>query len=63
MDAARLATRRMIAYLQSEHHLSFNEAYILCSVAVDLSIAEVVNPSNWIVTAQLPLDVVLPSPA
>jgi acetamidase/formamidase len=51
----------MIGYLRSEHGLSFSEAYILCSVAVDLSIAEVVNPPHWVVTAQLPLHVLLPS--
>lgn len=57
MEAARLAVGRMIAYLGEAHQLSFSEAYILCSVAVDLSIAEVVNPPKWVVTAQLPLHV------
>jgi acetamidase/formamidase len=60
MGATRQAIGRMIAYLQSEYDLSFGEAYILCSVAVDLAISEVVNPPNWVVTALLPLNVVGP---
>jgi acetamidase/formamidase len=47
----------MIAYLVEEHGLREGEAYILCSVAVDLAISEVVNPPNWLVTALLPLDI------
>ncbi|MGH2409243.1 MAG: acetamidase/formamidase family protein [Chloroflexota bacterium] len=57
MAAARDAIRQMIAYLQAEHDLRANDAYILCSVAVDLVISEVVNPPNWVVTALLPLDI------
>ena len=33
------------------------EAYALCSVAVDLKIAEVVDEPNWVVTALLPLSI------
>jgi acetamidase/formamidase len=47
----------MIAFLQSNYGLGWGEAYILCSVAVDLSISEVVNRPNWVVTALLPLDI------
>ncbi len=57
MAAARDAIRLMIAYLQADHGLGWADAYILCSVAVDLSISEVVNPPNWVVTALLPLDI------
>jgi acetamidase/formamidase len=35
--------------------LSRQEAYVLCSVAVDLKISEVVDAPNWIVSAYLPL--------
>ena len=58
MEATRQAVHRMIDHLTGEYALSFSEAYILCSVAVDLAITEVVNPPNWVVTALLPLDVV-----
>ncbi len=57
MEATRAAVRGMVAYLQAEHGLSFADAYILCSVAVDLSISEVVDAPNWVVSALLPLDV------
>ena len=52
----------MVAYLGDTHGLSPADAYILCSVAVDLVISEVVDPPNWVVSALLPLDV-LTSPA
>ena len=57
MEAARAATRAMIAYLGREHGLSREDAYILCSVAVDLKISEVVDAPNWIVSAFLPLSI------
>jgi len=58
MEATRAAVRGMIAYLGAEHGLSAADAYILCSVAVDLAISEVVDAPNWVVSALLPLDVV-----
>src|SRR5438093_76869 len=39
LDAARQATRRMIDWLVREHHLAPEDAYLLCSVAVDLKIS------------------------
>jgi acetamidase/formamidase len=42
-EAAKKATRFMISYLMSEHNLSLTEANMLCSVAADLKIAEVVD--------------------
>ncbi len=42
-EAAKKATRYMIDYLVSEHSLTEHEAYMLCSVAADLKIAEVVD--------------------
>lgn len=56
MTASQNAVRGMIDYLEAEHELSRPDAYILCSAAVDLAISEVVDPPNWIVSAQLPLD-------
>lgn len=57
MEAARKAIRAMIGYLQREHDLSREQAYMLCSVAVDLKISEIVDAPNWIVTAYLPLSI------
>jgi len=57
MAASQDAVRGMIAYLQAEHGLSAANAYILCSVAVDLSISEIVDAPNWVVSASLPLGV------
>jgi acetamidase/formamidase len=52
--AAQQATRYMIEHLVAERALSREEAYILCSVAVDLKISEIVDAPNWIVSAFLP---------
>ncbi len=49
LEACRLATRNMIDYLVKEHDLDRKEAYILCSVAGDLKIHEVVDAPNWVV--------------
>jgi acetamidase/formamidase len=57
MTAARDATRRMIEWLGGEHGLEPAQAYLLCSVAVDLRISEVVDVPNFVVTAQCPLDI------
>lgn len=56
MVAAQSAVRQMIAHLGSSHGLSEQDAYGLCSVAVDLKISEVVDKPNWVVSAFLPLD-------
>lgn len=55
MEAARNAVRHMIGYLVAEHGLTREEAYILCSVAVDLKLSEVVDVPNWVVSAFLPM--------
>ena len=51
---AQQAIRYMIDHLATERGLSREEAYILCSVAVDLKISEIVDAPNWIVSAFLP---------
>jgi acetamidase/formamidase len=56
MTAARDATRRMIEWLGREHGLDPVQAYLLCSVAVDLRISEVVDVPNYVITAHCPLD-------
>jgi len=55
MDATKGAVRAMIARLVASHGLSREEAYVLCSVAADLKISEVVDAPNWVVSAFLPL--------
>ena len=53
-EAARSAVRSMIAHLQGAYGLSRTEAYMLCSVAVDLKICEIVDAPHWVVGAFLP---------
>jgi formamidase len=55
--AARNALLDMLAYLQREHGLTREQAYILSSVAVDLRVGQVVDVPNYVVTAVLNLDV------
>jgi len=54
MDAAERAVEQMIAHLHDRRGLSRADAYVLCSVAVDLKISQVVDAPNWTVTAHLP---------
>jgi acetamidase/formamidase len=44
----------MIDHLVRERGFSREEAYVVCSVAVDLRISEIVDAPNWIVSAFLP---------
>jgi acetamidase/formamidase len=57
LGAAKDATRRMIDWLGREHGLAAPEAYMLCSVAVDLRISEIVDMPNYLVTAHCPLGI------
>ncbi len=52
--SAQQAIRYMIDHLVRERGLGREEAYVLCSVAVDLKISEIVDAPNWIVSAFLP---------
>jgi acetamidase/formamidase len=52
--ASQQAVRYMIDHLVRERGLSREQAYILCSVTVDLKISEIVDAPNWIVSAFLP---------
>ena len=54
MDATKHAVRHMITHLHERRGFSRADAYVLCSVAVDLKISEVVDAPNWTVTAYLP---------
>jgi len=51
--------RYMIDHIVREHGLSREEAYVVCSVAVDLKISEIVDAPNWIVSAFLPESIFL----
>lgn len=55
--AARNALLNMIDHLQSEYGYTGQQAYALCSVAVDLNVSEVVDVPNFVVSAFLPLDI------
>jgi acetamidase/formamidase len=55
-DCSARAIDQMIDHLMAEHGLSPEQAYVLCSVAVDLAIEEIVDVPNWVVSAALPLN-------
>ncbi|MEP1033554.1 acetamidase/formamidase family protein [Ekhidna sp.] len=52
-EAAKKATRYMIDYLMKEYSLSRNDAYMLCSLAGDLKIAETVDVPHMLVTMSI----------
>ena len=52
-EAAKKATRYMIDYLVEEHGLNPNDAYMLCSIAGELKIAEVVDVPHVLVTMHM----------
>ena len=54
---AQNAVRAMLDWLTSEHGLTRSEAYLLCGAIVDLKISEIVDAPNWIVSAQIPLQI------
>jgi formamidase len=55
--AARNAVLAMIDWLAAERGLTREQAYVLCSVAVDLRISEIVDIPNPVVSALCPLDI------
>lgn len=57
MENCRNAVRDMIAWLVAEKGLSREDAYVLCSLAGDLRVSEVVDAPNWVVSFQLSLAV------
>jgi acetamidase/formamidase len=54
MEASRTAVRGMIDHLVSHRGLSPQDAYMLCSLAADLKITEVVDAPNWMVGCFMP---------
>jgi formamidase len=55
--AARNALLNMIDHLVAEYGYTRQQAYALCSVAVDLRINELVDVPNFVVSAFLPLPI------
>ena len=57
MEGARIAVRAAIDWLVAEHALTRREAYVLCSLAGDLKILEIVDAGMWNVGFTLPLSI------
>lgn len=55
--AARNALLNMIDHLVGERGFTPQQAYAICSVAVDLKVSELVDVPNFVVSAFLPLDI------
>jgi acetamidase/formamidase len=47
-EAAKLATREMIDFLVAEKNMSRDQAYVLCSVAADLHVTQVVDVTKGV---------------
>jgi acetamidase/formamidase len=56
-DCSERAIDAMLDYLRDERGLAEEHAYVLCSLAADLTIEEIVDAPNWLVSATIPLDV------
>jgi acetamidase/formamidase len=57
MENAQNAVRDTIGWLSADHGLSREDAYILCSLAGDLRISQIVDQPNFGVSFYLPLSV------
>jgi acetamidase/formamidase len=57
MEGARVAVRSMIDWLAEERGLSREDGYVLCSLAGDLRILEIVDAGVWNVGMTMPLGV------
>ena len=55
--AARNALLNMIDHITRNYRLDRQQAYALCSVAVDLKVSQLVDAPNVMVTAFLPMDI------
>jgi acetamidase/formamidase len=54
---AQEAVRAMVDHLAAEYGLSPEDAYLLCSLCVDLRISEIVDAGQYVVSALLPLKI------
>lgn len=57
MENSRNAIRDLIEWLGAKHGLRREDAYVLCSLAADLKISQIVDQPNWGVSAYLALSV------
>jgi len=57
MLAARNALMQMIDYIVANYGMTREQAYVVCSVAADLRIGQVVDVPNYLVSVVLPLDI------
>ncbi len=57
IEASKKATRYMVDYLEKNFYLSREDAYLLCSIAGDLHIAEVVDMPNYLVSMHISKEV------
>jgi len=57
MDNAQNAVRDTIGWVTKEKQLSREDAYILCSLAGDLRVSQIVDQPNWGVSFYMPLSV------
>lgn len=57
MTSARESVARMIDWISAQYKISPIEAYLLCSVAGDLRISEIVDQPNWVVSFYFPRSV------
>jgi acetamidase/formamidase len=57
MTGARIAVRNMIAWLVEERGMTREDGYVLCSLAGDLKIYEIVDAGVWNVGMTMPLAV------
>ena len=57
MEGTRKAVAAMVEWIVAEHGLTREDAYMLCSLAGDLKILEVVDAGMWNVGLTLPVSV------
>jgi len=57
MVAAKESVRNMLDYLTKSYGLAREDAYVLCSVAADVRVHEVVDQPNWVVGTMISRDI------
>ena len=57
MENSKNAARYMIDWVVKTYGITRSQAYVLCSVAADLKISEIVDAPNFIVSAYMPLSI------
>ena len=57
MEATKDSVRNMVRHLAKTYGLTAEEAYILCSVAADVRVHEIVDRPNWVVGTMISKDI------